>query len=93
MDSVRLASLAHVRMPVRSPGMVASRSRSAPGVSRSPPAGLPPFMQAILMRALTKDADQRYQYASDMANDLRAAQSGLPDSEAPPPVTTPSTTN
>lgn len=62
-----------------------------------PPAGLPPFMQAILMRALTKDADQRYQYASEMSADLRAAQSGLPlsrtaASPSPPAPQTPAPT-
>lgn len=48
-----------------------------------PPAGLPQFLQTILMRALAKDADRRYQYASDMAADIRAAQAGIPLGRTP----------
>jgi serine/threonine-protein kinase len=55
-----------------------------------PPTGLPQFLQVVLMRALTKDPEKRYQYASEMAADIRAAQAGLPLSRrpgasAPPP--------
>lgn len=42
------------------------------------PPGLPPFLNAVLMRALAKDPDQRYQYAGEMIADLRASQAGLP---------------
>jgi eukaryotic-like serine/threonine-protein kinase len=37
----------------------------------TPPAGLPLYFQAILMRAMSKDPAHRYQRAGDMAEDLR----------------------
>jgi serine/threonine-protein kinase len=39
-----------------------------------PPAGLPPFFQAALFRALAKTPDHRYPTARSMADDIRAAR-------------------
>ena len=42
-----------------------------------PPAGLPPFFQTILLRAMAKDPATRYHTASEMANDLRAGRTPM----------------
>lgn len=57
----------------------------------TPPAGLPLYFQAILMRAMAKDPAHRYQRAGEMADDLRMGR--IPEvtfspiaAPAPPPV-------
>lgn len=62
-----------------------------------PPQGLPPFFQAIIMKAIEKDPNYRYQRAAEMAEDVRLGRtpavgfSPIPAPQAPvytppPPV-------
>jgi serine/threonine-protein kinase len=42
-----------------------------------PPAGLPPFFQGILLRAMAKDPATRYSSAAEMAGDLRTGRAPI----------------
>lgn len=42
-----------------------------------PPAGLPPFFQTILLRAMAKDPASRYSTAAELASDLRAGRTPI----------------
>jgi serine/threonine-protein kinase len=41
-----------------------------------PPAGVPPWLQSILLRALAKEPNERYARAADMAVAIRAGEAG-----------------
>lgn len=51
----------------------------------APPAGLPLHFQAILMRAMAKNPNHRYQRASELAADLRAGRMPYVPRASPPP--------
>jgi len=55
-------------------------------VQPEPPHGVPPGLQAVVMKALEKDVTKRYQSAAQMAADLRAEQPAAPMLTAPPAV-------
>jgi serine/threonine protein kinase len=59
-----------------------------------PPAGLPPALQAILMRAMAKDPGQRYVRGAELADDIREgrmpAQTFSPIAPPPPGFAPPS---
>lgn len=49
-----------------------------------PPAGLPPYFQGVLMRALAKDPFRRYASAGELAADLRAGRMPVLDLSTDP---------
>ena len=54
---------------------------------------LPPGIEAVVMRALTKSPEERYQSAKELAADLKRAMTGQPVLQAAPEVTTVSPTS
>jgi len=51
-----------------------------------PPAGISPAVDALVLKALSKDPDRRYQTASEMADAIKACLSAAPAEAAPTPT-------
>jgi serine/threonine protein kinase len=58
-------------------GIIAKHIHEAPPRPLALAPGLPPRVDAIIMRAMAKDPRQRYQHAAEMADELRVAREEL----------------
>ena len=72
----------------RSRWPTSTSARSDPAVARHP--GIPPDLDAVVLKALAKNPKNRYQTAADMRTDLVRVHSGeAPDDEGSPPAPRP----